>query len=95
MKERLKTLMAEFGKVAIVVWFTIFGLSIATFFTLITLGFEVEGAAGSGGTLLGAYLATQVIKPLRIGATLVLTPLVAAGLDRMRGKPVPAVEEAE
>lgn len=90
MKEKLKTLLEQYGTVALVIWFTIFGLSIATFSTLLSLGFEVEGAAGATGTLAGAYLATQVIKPIRIAATLALTPLVATWVARVRGQPVPA-----
>ncbi len=86
MREKLKHLLEQYGKLALVIWFGIFGLSIATFSALLSFGIEVEGAAGATGTLAGAYLATQLIKPIRIAATLALTPLAASWLGRLRGQ---------
>ncbi len=74
LKERFKTLMADYGRLAIWVYFTIFFACWAGFAVAIRLGFQVEGAGGTTGTLLGAYAATKVTQPVRILATLGLTP---------------------
>jgi hypothetical protein len=89
MKQKLKDLMADYGRTAIWVYLSIFALSIATFTVSLQLGFEVDGAAGTTGTLAAAYLATKAIQPLRIAATVALTPLAAAAVARVRGQPVP------
>jgi hypothetical protein len=82
--ERLKALLAEYGAVAIVLYFVIFGLVLAGFATAIAAGFDVEGAGETTGLLAGAWLATKVTQPLRILATLALTPLVARGWNRLK-----------
>lgn len=84
---RLKKLIAEYGPVALGTYLAIFVLVLAGFATAIALGFNVESAAGAAGVLGGAYLATKVAQPLRIAATLVLTPLVAKVLSRWRRPP--------
>lgn len=75
--ERLKTLIAEYGKVALFTYFALFAASLAGFAAAISLGFEVESAKDSAGLLAASYIATKVIQPLRIGVTLALTPFVA------------------
>jgi hypothetical protein len=77
MLERLKALLNEYGPIAAATYFAIFGLVLAGFAIAIHAGVKVESAAGSAGTLMAAYVATQLTKPLRIGATLLLTPLIA------------------
>ena len=77
LRERLKRLLAEYGPWALAVWFTLFALTFAGFAVALAMGLDVEGAAGTGGVLGGAYVATQLTKPLRIFATLGLTPVVA------------------
>ncbi|HEX8441076.1 hypothetical protein [Archangium sp.] len=74
LKERFKTLMADYGRLAIWVYFTIFFGCWAGIAVAIHLGFQFEGAGGTTGTVLGAYAATKVTQPLRILATLGLTP---------------------
>lgn len=88
LKERYKALLTEFGATALVTWFAIFGVSIVGFATLIKFGVEVDGAGGEAGTWGAAYLATQVIKPIRIALTLALTPLVAGAWRAFRGHEV-------
>jgi len=87
MPKRLKAMLAQYGPVLMIAWFLIFGLSIAGFSAAISMGFEVDGAVGSMGTLGAAYIATQLIKPLRIILTLAVTPLLAKVLPWWR--PVP------
>jgi hypothetical protein len=82
--ERFKALLAEFGPVLIVVWLGVFGLVWAGFVLAIKFGFGVESESGFWGVVASAYLATQLAKPLRIAATLVITPAAAALLKRFR-----------
>ncbi len=85
MKKRLETLFAEFGAIAITIYFTIFAITLGSFAIALNAGLEVEGVAGNTGTLAAAWVATKLTQPLRIIATLVLTPVVAGILHRIRG----------
>lgn len=83
-KARYKALVEEYGTIAVVVYFTIFFGTWAGFWYALSAGFEVSGAAGQAGTFWGAYAATKLTQPLRIAATFVLTPTVAAIKHRIR-----------
>ena len=85
-RERLETLITEYGSVALVIYLVIFGGTIVAVWAAINAGFEVEGAAAEGGTWLAAWAATKLTQPARIAATLVLTPIVARFVGR---KPAP------
>lgn len=89
LKERLQTLLAEYGTVAIVIYFGIFALVFAGFAISIRFGVQVDSAAGTAGTLGAAYLATKLTQPLRILATLVLTPIVGKLVKRFWPAPKP------
>lgn len=93
MRINLKELLAEYGRVAIVVYLVIFAATLLGSWMAIRMGWRPAGVAGNAGTLAAAYLATKVTQPLRIAATVVLTPLVAKVHERItrgRGKPVDA-----
>lgn len=83
-KERLKSLLAEYGRVAIWTYFILFGLTLSGFAVAIAAGVRVESTQGQAGVLGAAYVATKLTQPLRIGATLALTPLVARLAQRVR-----------
>ena len=74
--ERIKALFAEYGRVALATYFGLFVLVFAGFGLAIALGMHVASAAGQAGVLGAAYVATKLTQPLRIAATLALTPLV-------------------
>jgi hypothetical protein len=86
-KERLQALLAEYGRVAIVTYFAIFAATLVGFMGAIAFGVKVESASSGLGLLGAAYVATKVTQPLRIGATLVLTPLVARLFRRFKRTP--------
>jgi len=87
-KERFKALLAEYGRIAIGTYFGLFFLVLAGFSLLFSLGlekalgFEGPNALTGVGVLGAAYAATKVAQPLRIFATLALTPVVARLLKR-------------
>ena len=86
LKDRLKAMLEEYGPVAFITWFGVFllvlglmavgvklfGVQVAEWF-----GVKMDGAVGTAGTLAIAYAITQGTKPLRILATLALTPVIA------------------
>lgn len=97
LKARYQTLLTEYGYGAFGVWFAVFFTTWFGFYLAISNGMQLEGAAASAGTIGGAYAATQLTKPVRLVATLVLTPIVVGGWRRMRGLPAvtPAVAESD
>jgi len=76
LKVRLKALLDEYGPVAFVVYFAIYAATFAAFAAAISMGVSVEGAGGAASTYGGAWVAAKLTQPLRILATLVLTPVV-------------------
>jgi hypothetical protein len=79
----LKTLLEEYGKVALGTYFTLFALVLLGFALAISTGFKPESAPGGVGIFGAAYIATKVTQPIRIGATLLLTPIVARVLHKL------------
>ena len=86
-REKLKSLLAEYGNVAIYTYLVIWVATLAGFAIAISLGVKTEGVASGLGLAGAAWLATKLTQPLRIAGTLLATPLVAAGLRKLRGKP--------
>jgi hypothetical protein len=84
LKERLQKLLVEYGSLGLWVYFVIFALVLVSFATAIKLGVEVEGAAGTAGTWGAAWVATKLTQPLRILATLVVTPVVMGVTRRLK-----------
>ena len=89
---RLDQVKAEYGKIAIWTYMTLWVLVLSTFFLAIKMGVEIEGAGEASSALFGAWVAAKVTQPFRIAATIVLTPMVAKML-RKRSSPLVAGEE--
>jgi len=85
-KKTVQKLMAEYGTVAVIVYFTIFFATLGGFWLAIRFGWRPSSAAGSVGTLAAAYIATKLTQPIRIAATVVVTPFVAKLYERARGR---------
>ena len=86
MKKTVQKLITEYGTVAVIVYFVIFFAVLGGFWLAIRFGWRPESVAGNAGTLAAAYIATKITQPIRIAATLVVTPIVAKIYERMRGK---------
>jgi hypothetical protein len=86
-RERFNALLAEWGSLVLWVYFGIFGVVLVSFALAIKFGFGVEGTAGNVGTWGAAWVATKLTQPLRIAATLILTPALAALIRRIRKRP--------
>ncbi len=94
MRRSVKDLLAEYGTVALVVYFAIFFLTLFGFWIAIRTGWRPQSATGSMGTLAAAYIATKVTQPLRIVGTVALTPIVARVWERVAGKRAAAAPRA-
>jgi hypothetical protein len=86
LKDRLKHLLVEYGSLAIWVYFAIFLLVLVGFAIAIQSGVKVESAAGTAGVWGAAWVSTKLTQPLRILATLVVTPFVMRVARRIRGR---------
>lgn len=97
MRKTFKQMLAEYGAIAVVVYFTIFfsvffgawlairqGVDLAAVAARVGLG-DGRLAANLGAWTV-AYLFTKVLQPVRIAATLLLTPLIARVYERATGR---------
>lgn len=83
LKDRLQEHIAEYGKLAFGIFIFLGAVSLTGFYIAIKTGMDVGSSrSGTAGTLVAAWLANKVTMPIRIGATLVLTPLLAKILRR-------------
>ncbi|MDQ3339646.1 MAG: FAM210 family protein [Myxococcota bacterium] len=84
LKQRLKAHFAEYGRVAIWTYLTLSILTIIGFSIAIGIGFAPSSASGVFGVIGAGWVAAKATMPLRILATLGLTPLVATLLARRK-----------
>ena len=87
MRKTLKQIAAEYGAVAVVVYLAIFTLVLLGSWAAIHLGWKPHSATGGVGSFAAAYIATKLTQPLRIAATLALTPVVARAYERISPAP--------
>jgi hypothetical protein len=90
-REKLKVLLEEYGRMAVWIYLVIWLVVLAGFATAISAGFNagfnVKSVSASGMGVLGAaWLATKLTQPLRIAATLLLTPAISTALKKWRGR---------
>ena len=92
MKERLEKLLAEYGKVALITYLALSVLAIVGFSVAIAIGAEPSTATGFFGVVAAGWLAAKATMPIRILATLALTPLIAALVRKLtrRGNAPPS-----
>ena len=86
LKERLQGLLVEYGRVVLWVYFVIFAVVLFGFALALRFGIKIHGLAGAASIWAGAYVATKLTQPLRILATMALTPAVAAIVRRKDAK---------
>lgn len=76
MTDRLKQLLHRYGRIALVVYLALFAVVYLGFLVSISAGVSPSDTTSTVGVAGAAWLATKVTQPVRIGATLLLTPLV-------------------
>ncbi len=84
LKQRLQALMADYGKIAIYTYLTLSLGTIAAFSIAFGFGMAPSSATGVVGVIGAGWLAAKATMPLRILATLGLTPLIATLLRRRK-----------
>ena len=87
---KLKQILAQYGPLAFGIYMILFFAVLLGFYVAINMGLAPESIAGRAGAFTAAYLATKLTQPLRIAATVVLTPIVGRLWQRRR----PAIEPA-
>lgn len=106
-RQQYQDLVARYGKIAISTYFAIFfsvlfgfwfavrsGVDLASGFQ--SVGIDASGAASGSGTFVVAYAFTKLTQPVRIAATLLLTPLIARVFGREPAElPAPATDGVE
>lgn len=90
MVAKLKQILAEYGTVALVIYMTLFFGVLVGFYLAVTAGWAPESVAGKAGAFTAAYVATKLTQPLRIAATVVLTPILGRLWQRKRPTAEPA-----
>ena len=86
LKERLKAHFAEYGRVAIYTYLALSLTAIIGFSIAIGAGVSPSSASGVFGVIGAGWVAAKATMPLRILATLGLTPLISALLVRWKKK---------
>src|ERR1051325_5199722 len=85
LKQRLTTLFEDYGKVAIITYFTLSGLAI-------WIGAEPSSATGVLGVLFAGWALAKATMPVRILITLAVTPVIGTLVRRRRGSGAPPDE---
>ncbi len=86
---RLRALLTEYGLLAIVVWYAVFGVTILAAAGLLELGPGwpwLDSKVGELGTWAGAYLVAKLLQPLRFGVVAAVLPFAARLRSRLTGK---------
>jgi len=84
LKQRLSALFEEYGRIAIVTYFTLSILTIIGFSIAIWTGVKPSSETGVLGVIIAGWALGKATLPIRILITLGLTPLVAFVVRRRR-----------
>jgi hypothetical protein len=84
LKQRLSELFAEYGRVAIITYFTLSILTIIGFSIAIWVGVEPSTSSGVFGVIFAGWALAKATLPVRIIITLFLTPLIELIVSRRR-----------
>jgi hypothetical protein len=87
----LRRVLAQYGTIAVVVYLALHMIVLFGFYLAIKMGWTPAGLAGEAGIWTVAYLLTKLTQPIRLAATLVVTPLIA----RLFKAPTPSADVSE
>lgn len=86
MREKLNSLIVEYGVIGLAVYLTSTVLVYLGFWIALQFGWRPSGATGTIAFWGTAYVAAKVTQPFRIAGTIVVTPLLARLYERVTGK---------
>lgn len=84
MKAKLDALLAEYGKIVLLVYLSTSVVTFGGAMIAIKSGFQVEGAAEGAGLVAASWVFLKLTQPIRIAVTIVLTPIVAKIVRRKK-----------
>lgn len=87
--QSFKRVIAEYGVVALVIHYIIFGVVITGAYLAMRAGWQPSSRIAGVGTWAAAYVVAKLTQPVRLIATVALTPVVARSYERITGRPVP------
>ena len=92
MRATLQEILTKYGPIAVALYLAIFALVLGTSYFALSFGWKPEGVVGGAGLFTAAYIVTKITQPLRIAATVLLTPIVGRVWRRNEDpeKPEPA-----
>jgi hypothetical protein len=82
-RKTIRNIIAQYGAIAAVVYLAIFFAVLGGIWAAFHFGWRPESVTANAGTFTAAYLATKVTQPLRLAATVALTPFVSRGYERV------------
>jgi hypothetical protein len=86
LKQRLSALFEDYGRIAIITYFTLSILTIIGFSVAIWTGVKPSSETGTIGVIIAGWVLAKATLPIRILITLGLTPVVAFVVRRSRGQ---------
>ena len=86
MRKTVQNIFAEYGAIAVVVYFAIFFAVLFGFWAAFRFGWRPSSAAATLGIWTAAYIATKLTQPVRIIATLAITPFIAKFYERLTNR---------
>ncbi len=95
LKQRLSALFDEYGRIAIITYFTLSILTIIGFSVAIWTGVKPSTETGVIGVIIAGWGAAKLTLPIRILITLGLTPVVALVVRRVRGPDASELADVE
>ncbi len=81
--------MADYGRIALITYLVLSGITIVGFSIAIGMGVEPSSASGFFGVIAAGWLAAKATMPIRILMTLGLTPGIAWVVRRKKPVIVP------
>ena len=87
LKDRLAKQFKEYPRIAVYTYFTMSILTIIGFSIAIGIGAQPSSATGTLGVIGAGWVAAKATMPIRILATLGLTPVIAAIVKRLPRRP--------
>src|SRR5215468_6787272 len=94
LKQRLSALFEDYGRIAIITYFTLSILAIIGFSVAIWTGIKPSSETGVIGVIIAGWALGKATLPIRILVTLGLTPVVAFVVRRRRGPDADELAEA-
>jgi hypothetical protein len=85
MRKTLKSILAEYGMIAVVVYLALFTLVFVGSYFAIRLGWTPGSTAGQAGAWTAAYIVTKIAQPLRIAATVLITTFLGRIWENRKG----------